>query len=234
MVGYIIDENDPQEIALKAPYIKLYTAGTPNGYKISIMLELLKLDYHVRTVDVMKNEQKEDWFLELNPNGRIPTLSDVDASGEKLTISESGAILLYLVDKYDKDNKYSYAYGTPQYWKTVELLMFQMAGLGPMQGQAGHFTIFAPEKVPYGIERYTNETKRLYGVMEDVLEQTKSGFLVGDRLTIADVACWPWIALGKMINIDISEYSRLAQWFESLEKMEEFAKGRDIPERPFK
>lgn len=112
--------------------------------------------------------------------------------------------------------------------------MFQMAGLGPMQGQAGHFTIFAPEKVPYGIERYTNETKRLYGVMEDVLEQTKSGFLVGDRLTIADVACWPWIALGKMINIDISEYPRLAQWFESLEKMEEFAKGRNIPERPFK
>lgn len=225
MVGFLIDENDPQEIALKAPYIKLYTAGTPNGYKISIMLELLNLDYHVRTINLKENEQKEDWFLDLNPNGRIPVLSDVDANGEKITISESDAILLYLVEKYDKQNKFSYEIGTPQYYKMLEMLMFQMGGLGPMQGQAHHFCIYAPEKVPYGISRYVNETKRLYGVLETVLEATKSGFLVGDRLTVADVACWTWVRRHHNMDLDLNEYPRLSQWHDSLDKMEEFKKG---------
>lgn len=226
MVAHLINENDS---SLKAPFIKLYTEGTPNGRKISIMLELLKQDYNVRRVSIMNGEQKEKWFLNLNPNGRIPVLTDVDASGKELTISESGAILLYLVDKYDKENKFSYAYGTPEYWKMVEILMFQMSGLGPMQGQGIHFNVLAKEKVPYGIERYIGESRRLYGVLEEILGNTKTGFLVGDHLTIADVACWPWILFHHKIDVDINEFPNLAKWLDTLGKLEGFDKGKDIP-----
>ncbi|CDK29380.1 unnamed protein product [Kuraishia capsulata CBS 1993] len=229
MVHYLIDERDPAESALEAPYLKLYTLATPNGQKVTIFLELLgNVDYHVRTIDIRKNTQKEDWYLEINPNGRIPTLTDVDDKGNVFHISETAAILLYLADKYDKERKYSYEPGTRLYYEQLEWTFFQMAGLGPMKGQAHHFVLYAPEKVPYGIKRYTEETRRLFGVLEIRLERNKTGFLVGDHLSIADIVSWPWVNGSEKIGIDINDFPRLSQWLENIGKIEAVKRGSTI------
>lgn len=208
--------------------IHLYTTGTPNGIKVSILLEELGLPYQTTAIDLAKNTQKEDWFLEINPNGRIPAITD--KFGDKtIRLFESGSILLYLVDKYDKDHKISYPHGTEEYYETNNWLFFQNAGLGPMQGQANHFTRYAPEKIPYGISRYQNETRRLYRVLDTALEKSKSGFLVGDRLTIADISCWGWVASAKWSGIDINEYPSLKKWLYKLLERPGFEKGRNVP-----
>ena len=127
--------------------IKLYSVPTPNGIKVSIFLELLKLPYEAVFVDISKNELKSDWFVKLNPNGRIPTITDPNFETGPVTISQTGAILQYLADQYDKDHKYSYPQGTAEYYKTLEYLIFQVAENGPIQGQLNHFKLYAPEKL---------------------------------------------------------------------------------------
>ncbi|PHH60605.1 hypothetical protein CDD81_1432 [Ophiocordyceps australis] len=174
--------------------ITLYTVNTPNGIKVSILLAELGLDYKLRPIKLMENEQKEPWYLEINPNGRIPALTDKLPDGQAMRAFESGAALEYLVDRYDKEHRLSYPRDTPEHWEVASWLMWQMGGLGPMQGQANHFKRYAPEKIEYGINRYTNETRRLYQTMETQLAKSQSGFLVGDRLTIADISCWGWVA----------------------------------------
>ncbi|KAG8408082.1 hypothetical protein J3459_018208 [Metarhizium acridum] len=146
--------------------IVLYTASTPNGIKASIALEELGLQYQVSRVRDQDdgNEQKQPWFLDINPNGRIPALTDT-LDGKKIRVFESGAILEYLADRYDKDHKISYPRGTAEHWEVTSWLMWQMGGLGPMQGQSNHFKRYAPEKIEYGINRYGNETRRLYRTM---------------------------------------------------------------------
>lgn len=149
--------------------ITLYTWSTPNGYKITIFLELLGVKYTVKPVDVTANAQKEEWFVKLNPNGRVPTLTDEDTG---VTISETGAILQYLADTYDKEHKFSYPQGTTEYLKVLEVLTFQVASVAPTQGQALHFGLFSPEKIPYAIDQYTRRDQAgiLYGgrVLEPV------------------------------------------------------------------
>lgn len=222
MAGLLVNEDGlPQNTALKAPYIKLYMEGTLNRHKISIMLELLKLDYHVRKLDFKKNKQKEDWFLELNPNGRIPTLSDIDATGNKLTLSESGAILLYLVDKHDKENKFSYAYGAPVL-ENGGGVDFPHGGSGPHAGTGWPSAIFTSEKIPYCIERYTNETTRLYGVLKSILETTNTGFLAGSQLTIADVTCCPWVVSSTLV------FKSFLAWLSGLRVWERWENSRRI------
>ncbi|CAH2354403.1 putative glutathione S-transferase-like protein Tpcfp [[Candida] railenensis] len=201
---------------------------TPNGHKVSILLELLGLEYEFQHLNFAKSEQKEPWFLELNPNGRIPTLVD---SSTNTTLSETAAIMQYLVDTYDKENKFSYKVGTPLYYKQLEVLYFQMAGVGPMQGQMGHFKFFAPETIPYGIERYENETKRLYSVVEEYLKRNKENgpYLVGNHLCIADIAIFTWASKLHRAKIDINSWPLVAQWFENIASLPEVQLGLTKP-----
>jgi glutathione S-transferase len=228
MVHYIVSENDPESTGLQAPYIKLYTSPTPNGYKVTILLELLGLDYYVRPIDIRTGECKQDWYLKFNPNGRIPSLTYVDKKGDVTHINESGAILLFLADKFDKDNKYSFAHGTPEYYEMIEWLMFQMAGLGPMKGQFHWFSMFAPQKDEFAIERYYKETLRLLGVLEERLERNKTGYLVGDHLSIADIASYPWIN-GKRLP-ELEQFPRILQWLDLIGEVPEVKTGCNIPE----
>ncbi|ROW15508.1 hypothetical protein VPNG_02219 [Cytospora leucostoma] len=209
--------------------IHLYTAQTPNGIKASILLEELGLSYEATEIDLSKNTQKEDWFLKINPNGRIPALTDKHTDGSTIRLFESGAILQYLVDKYDTEHKVSYPFGTKEYYETNNWLFWQVGGLGPMQGQANHFTRYAPEKIPYGISRYQNETRRLYRVLDTALAASEHGFLVGDRVTIADISSWGWVASANWCGVDIDDFPALKKWLEKLLERPGFEKGRHVP-----
>lgn len=209
--------------------IHLYTGQTPNGIKASILLEELGLPYEVHAIDISKNTQKEPWFLEINPNGRIPALTDTFTDGKPIRIFESGSILQYLVDRYDSDHKVSYPRGSREHWETTNWLMWQMGGLGPMQGQANHFNRYAPERIQYGVDRYINESRRLYRTLDDHLKKSPSGFIVGDRLTVADISCWGWVASSKWAGIDIEEFPAVKKWLYKLLERPGFEKGRHVP-----
>ncbi|KAK8904428.1 hypothetical protein QC760_006791 [Botrytis cinerea] len=210
--------------------IHLYTTQTPNGIKISITLEELGLSYEVHKIDISKNTQKEPWFLEINPNGRIPALTDTFTDGKKINLFESGSIQQYLVDRYDTEHKISYPKGTREYYEVNNWLFFLNAGVGPMQGQANHFSKYAPERIEYGINRYTNETRRLYSVLNTHLEKSTSGYLVGDRCTIADIAHWGWVTAAFYSGVDIEEFPALKAWDERMEKRPGVEKGRHVPD----
>lgn len=175
-------------MASTRPNIHLYTTQTPNGIKISITLEELGLPYEFTKIDIGKNTQKEPWFLAINPNGRIPALTDTFSDGKSINLFESGSIQQYLVDQYDTEHKISYPRGTREYFEVNNWLFFLNAGVGPMQGQANHFFRYAPEQIQYGIDRYQNETRRLYKVLDTHLATTKQEYLVGNKCTIADIA----------------------------------------------
>ncbi|PJZ55591.1 glutathione S-transferase family protein [Leptospira barantonii] len=203
--------------------IELYSASTPNGRKVSIMLEELGIPYTVHPIDLGKLEQKQDWFLKINPNGRIPAIIDKD-NGD-FAIFESGAILIYLAEKtgklLPKDVK--------EKSTVLQWLMFQMGGVGPMQGQAGVFLKYAPEKIPFAIARYQNETKRLYAVLDRRLAESK--FLGGKELSIADISTWPWVNVHDYVEISLDEFPNLKRWEEELSKRPAFIKGMDIPNK---
>ncbi|WP_017851285.1 glutathione S-transferase family protein [Leptospira interrogans serovar Szwajizak] len=203
--------------------IELYSASTPNGRKISIMLEELGIPYTVHPINLDKLEQKQEWFLKINPNGRIPAIIDKD--NEDFTVFESGAILIYLAEKTGK-----LLPKNPKEKSTViQWLMFQMGGVGPMQGQAGVFLKYAPEKIPFAINRYQNETKRLYSVLDRRLSDSK--FLGGKDLSIADIATWPWVNIHDWVEISLDEFPNLKRWNDELEKRPAFIKGKDIPNK---
>ncbi|KAJ6788417.1 hypothetical protein PWT90_04698 [Aphanocladium album] len=209
--------------------ITLYTAATPNGIKIPIALEELGLQYKLHHIQIMENEQKQPWYLEINPNGRIPAITDVLPDGKQIRVFESGAVLEYLVERYDKENKISYPAGSPEYWEVKSWLMWQIGGLGPMQGQLEHFGRYAKVKVQYGIDRYYNETLRLYRTMEGQLAKNPHGYLVGDRLTIADIACWGWVANHTADGVALDELPNVEKWIKKLLERPGFEKGRHIP-----
>jgi len=168
--------------------IQLLSLATPNGIKIGAALEELGLPYEPHTIDITKNEQFAPEFLEVSPNNRIPAIVDPNVEGEPITIFESGAILIHLAEKTGKL--------IPTDWRqrkdTIQWLFWQVGGVGPMFGQYNHFSKYAPEKIPYGIERYEKESQRLLGVLEKQLIKTKS-FIASNEYTIADIATWPWI-----------------------------------------
>ncbi|KAK8054254.1 hypothetical protein PG996_013555 [Apiospora saccharicola] len=224
--------------------ITLYTTRTPNGIKASIALAELGLEYkksdafghwrltffvQVHPISFAKNEQKEPWFLEINPNGRIPAITDKFEDGKPIHIFESGSILQYLADRYDIEHKISYPRGTREYYDINSWIMWQMGGLGPMQGQANHFFRYAPEKIQYGIDRYQNETRRLYRVIDTHLAKSPSGYLVGDRVTIADISCWGWVKAGSWAGIELDEFPALKAWMEKLRARPAFEQGADVP-----
>ncbi|KAI1138562.1 glutathione S-transferase [Hypoxylon sp. FL0543] len=209
--------------------IHLYTAQTPNGIKISILLEELGLPYKTTAIEISKNTQKEPWFLEINPNGRIPALTDTFTDGKPIRLFESGSIMQYLTDRYDTEHKVSYPKGSREYYEVNNWLMWQMGGLGPMQGQLNHFNRYAPERIEYGINRYKNETRRLYRTLETQLKSSTSGYLVGDRCTSADISCWGWVAAAKWAGIDMSEFPVLDEWVQRMLKRPGVEKGRHVP-----
>jgi GSH-dependent disulfide-bond oxidoreductase len=201
--------------------IDLYTSPTPNGWKASIMLEEIGLPYTVKPIRLEMLEQRQGWYLKLNPNGRIPTIVDHDQGG--FAVFESGAILLYLAEKtgqlMPKDVKGRSV--------VVQWLMFQMGGIGPMQGQANVFYRYAPEKIPYAIERYQKETKRLYKVLDHRLADHE--YLAGDY-SIADIATWPWVTLHGWAGVDVDDLPNLDRWINRVGERPAVVKGRGIPE----
>ncbi|KAH9873373.1 hypothetical protein J1614_005771 [Plenodomus biglobosus] len=210
--------------------ITLYTAQTPNGIKISILLEELGLPYKVQKIDMAKNTQKEDWFLAINPNGRIPALTDTFDDGQTIRLFESGGIMQYIVDRYDPEYKMSFPRGTREYYEMNNWLFFQNAGVGPMQGQANHFSRYAPERIEYGVNRYQNETRRLYGVLDKHLASDNRSYLVGDKCTIADVSHYGWVAAAGWAGINIDDYPALKAWEERMVARPGVEKGRHVPD----
>lgn len=199
--------------------IDLYTAATPNGYKVSIILEELGLRYKVHKINLSKNEQREKWFLNMNPNGRIPVLKFKEE-----IIFDSGAILFYLADKYNK-------FLPPEKTKRIKVLqwlMFQMSGIGPMQGQANVFHRYLDEKIPTAISRYQNECRRLYQVLNDQLEGRK---WLCDDYSIADIANWCWVRVYFWAGINIDGLENLKNWMKQMEKRPACIKGVQIPKR---
>jgi GSH-dependent disulfide-bond oxidoreductase len=186
--------------------IDLYFWPTPNGWKISIALEEMALPYMLRPVNIMQGEQHSDAFLKLSPNGRMPAIVDHDGpGGSPISVFESGAILQYLGRK----TRQFYPAEERARVMVDEWLFWQMAGLGPMTGQHGHFNMFAAEKIPYAIDRYTKEVVRLHGVMERRLAEVE--YLAGDY-SIADMACWPWVKSAAMFGFDLSALPHLSAW----------------------
>ncbi|GAK32164.1 MULTISPECIES: glutathione S-transferase N-terminal domain-containing protein [Iodidimonas] len=202
--------------------IDLYTAPTPNGYKVSVTLEEMGIDYQLHAIDLMKAEQKEDWFLKINPNGRIPAI--VDRDNDDFAVFESGAIMLYLAEKSGKllptDSK--------KRSQVIQWLMFQMGGLGPMQGQANVFTRYFPEKIPSVIARYQNETMRLYSVLDKALEGRD--YLVDDY-SIADIANWCWVRSHAWCGLEIDSLPHLKAWSERIASRPAAEKGVMVPPR---
>ena len=190
--------------------IQLYYWPTPNGHKISILLEELGLAYTPVAVDITRGDQFEPDFLQISPNNKIPAIVDPEGpGGEALSLFESGAIMIYLGEKTGRFIPQEPA----AYYSMMQWLMFQMGGLGPMAGQAHHFRNYAPESIDYAITRYTNEVARLYRVLDRRLGE--SDYLAGDY-SIADMAAWPWIKPYKRQGQDLAEYPHLQRWFKAI------------------
>ena len=205
--------------------IDLYTWGTPNGRKVSIMLEELGLDYNVHEVNIGKGEQHDPEFLKVSPNSKIPGIIDTDGpGGEPLNMFETGAILIYLAEKTGSDLLPTEPRERAQ---TMQWLMWQMGGVGPMFGQAHVFMFNPKEEVPQARERYHKETKRLYGVMDRQLAGNK--FIAGDDYTIADIAIFPWVHRNNRHQVDLNEFPNVKRWYDELWKRPAVEKGMSVP-----
>jgi glutathione S-transferase len=197
--------------------ITLYTAATPNGWKISIALEEMGLPYEVKLIDFASNEQKSDWFVVLNPNGRIPALVD-----DGFALFESGAILLYLAEKTGMFLP-SDVQGRS---RVIQWLMFQMSGVGPMMGQANVFVRYFPEKIQPAIDRYQREVTRLFGVLDAQLATHE--YIAGDY-SIADMSLWPWVSGYDWSGVSIDGFDHLQRWLSLVGDRPAVQAGRDVP-----
>lgn len=203
--------------------IELYTWGTPNGRKVSVMLEECALAYNVHKINIGKDEQFAPEFLKLNPNGKIPAIVDSEGpDGKPISLMESGAILLYLASKTGR----FLPADTRGRWAVTEWLMFQMASVGPMFGQCHHFLRAAKEQIPYGIERYTREKDRLYAVLDKRLGE--QAFLAGDY-SIADIATYPWVSRHEWHKTDLAQYPNVKRWFDQISARPAVQRGMLVP-----
>jgi GST-like protein len=203
--------------------IDVYSWATPNGHKIHIMLEELGLEYKAIPIDIGAGDQFTPEFLAISPNNKIPAIVDSDGpEGKPLALFESGAILFYLAEKtgrflpLDPVGRYT----------TMQWLMFQMGGVGPMLGQAHHFRIYAPEKIEYAVNRYSNEAKRLYGVVDKQLAVTR--FLAGNEYSIADIATFPWTRSWKNQGIELDEFPNVKRWFDEISARPAVVRGVEV------
>jgi GST-like protein len=204
--------------------IELYTWGTPNGRKVSIMLEECGLPYNVHRIDIGKGDQFTPEYLEINPNGKIPSIVDPDGpDGQPIAMMESGAILVYLAGKTGRLLPAS-ARGK---YVALQWLMFQMGHVGPMYGQVHHFLRSAKVEVPYAIERYVKEKDRLYGVLDRRLGAAR--FLAGDEYTIADIATYPWVARYEWHKTDLATFPNVKRWFDTIGARPAVQRGMAVP-----
>jgi len=204
--------------------IDLHYAPTPNGWKISIMLEELGIPYNVIPVNIRAGDQFKPKFVAINPNSKIPAIVDPDGpKGKKLALFESGAILIYLADKTGKFMTRDAA----DRYIVLQWLMFQMGGVGPMFGQTHHFMRAAKEQIPYGIERYHTETKRLYGVMNKRLGEAK--FLAGNDYSIADIATYPWVAPHEWHRVALEDFPNVKRWYDTIGARPAVVRGMAVP-----
>ena len=197
--------------------ITLYTAPTPNGWKISIALEEMGLPYEVKVIDFATNEQKADWYVKLNPNGRIPALLD-----DGFALFESGAILMYLAEKTGKFLPHDVQGRS----RVIQWLMFQMSGVGPMMGQANVFLRYFPEKIQAAIDRYQREVTRLFGVMD---KQLATHEYIAGGYSIADMALWPWVSGYEWSGVSVDEFAHLKRWLTLVGDRPAVQAGRDVP-----
>ena len=208
---------------MSSDIIEVYSWATPNGHKVHIMLEECGLPYRVIPVDIGAGDQFKPEFLRISPNNKIPAIVDpVGPDGLPFTLFESGAILLYLASKTGQ----FLPTGASERFRVLEWLMFQMGGVGPMLGQAHHFRIYAPEKIEYAVNRYSNEAKRLYGVMDTRL--AKSKYIAGPQYTIADMAIFPWLRSWKNQGIAWADYPHLKGWFDEIAARPAVMRGVEV------
>ena len=203
--------------------IDVYTWATPNGHKVHIMLEECGLEYKVHPINIGAGDQFGEDFLKISPNNKIPAIVDPDGpDGQPISLFESGAILLYLAGKTGKflpeDVRGKY--------EALQWLMFQMGGVGPMLGQAHHFRIYAPEKIEYAVNRYTNEAKRLYGVIDKQLSQ--HAWLAGDSYSVADIATFPWLRSWQNQGVELDDYPHLKRWFNEIAERPAVKRGVEV------
>lgn len=203
--------------------IDLYTAPTPNGHKASVTLEELGLPYIAHAINLGENEQKQEWFLKLNPNGRIPVIVDHDApGGQDITVFETGAIMIYLVEKTGRllptEPKARAA--------VIQWLMFQMGGIGPMMGQANVFFRYFPEKIQPAIDRYQHECRRLFEVLDRRLGESE---WLGQDYSIADIANWCWVRTYKWSGVSIDGLANLRRWLDAMKARPACRKGIEVP-----
>jgi GST-like protein len=203
--------------------IEVYSWATPNGHKVHVMLEECGLDYRAIPIDIGSGAQFAREFLAISPNNKIPAIVDPDGpDGQPISLFESGAILLYLAAKTGKflptDLRGRY--------RTLEWLMFQMGSIGPMLGQTHHFRLYAPEKIPYAIDRYSNEAKRLYGVLDTRLKASE--YVAADEYTIADIAIFPWLRSWQNQGIDWSDFPHAKAWFDRIAARPAVQRGVEV------
>ncbi len=206
---------------MSEPQIELYTANTPNGWKASVALEELGLPYTIRALDLGAGDQKQPAFLAINPNGRIPAIVDHGNGGH--AVFESGAILLYLAEREGAllgDDAQTRS-------RAIQWLMFQMSGVGPMMGQANVFNRYAPEKIPFAIERYQRESRRLFEVLDGRLAERP--YLAGDAYTIADIANFCWVRIHAWSGVDVSGLDHLARWLDTIAARPAVIRGLAVP-----
>ncbi len=200
--------------------LDFYTAPTPNGYKVSIALEEMGLNYKLHVVDLRSGEQHSDAYLKINSNGKIPAI--IDDENSQFNLSESGAILVYLAEKsglfYGKDSQSRY--------RALQWLMFQMSALGPMMGQANVFFRYMEEKIPTAITRYHNEVKRLFGVMDQQLAEHE--YIAGEY-SIADMACYPWVSIHDWSGVALDDHAHLQRWFKQVGERPAVLKAMQLP-----
>ena len=205
--------------------IELYSWATPNGHKVHIMLEELGLRYNVHPVNIGAGDQFKPEFLKISPNNKMPAIVDPDGpDGQPISLFESGAILIYLAEKHGK-----FLSDSPRVrYTTLQWLMWQMGGLGPMLGQAHHFRNYAPERIPYAYDRYTNEARRLYQVLDKRLGEAR--FLAGDEYSIADIAAWPWMRRPENQGVDRDELPNYRRWFDEIAERPAVQRGVKVLE----
>lgn len=204
--------------------ITLYTAATPNGRKASIMLEECGLEYEVHSLALDEREQKQDWYLDINPNGRIPAI--VDHRNDDFAVFESGAILIYLADKTGRFLPQVSAQNGQARSRVIQWLMFQMGGLGPMMGQANVFFRYAEQNIPYAVERYQSESRRLLEVLDKRLADSE--YLAGDY-SIADIANFAWARTASWSGVEAGDLEHLSRWIEAINQRPAAQRGLDVP-----
>ncbi|KIW06557.1 uncharacterized protein PV09_02987 [Verruconis gallopava] len=209
------------------PGLNVYVSPAVNPYKLPLLCEELGIPYNPIRIDAMQQEQKSEWYTRINPNGRLPALVHVKDDGETVQVWESAACMLYIVATFDRDYKVSYPPTSQEYWQMVSWLTWQVAGMGPMMGQAAHFVRYSLEDVPYGARRYVAESRRLFSVLEKQL--TESEYLVGSKLTVADIAIFIWAMSASWCGVDISEFPAVKAWRDRIAQRPAIQRGLKVP-----